>query len=440
VRLALLLLSGMVLSGGCGRDSAAGIDGPETPGEVSAPSPGMESMAVGYTYLRPDGNRLVEGQGNLPEARVLDIGLEGTPQWVVAAPSGRGSAWAVVLEDGRVQAFRVVEGKSAPVPIMPQSLPPGTPPVLVVEGGLRLRLANLLEGDASQLTHPAMLEGGRLAYVAGNGDLVLRKGEQTERLAVQALPDARLLADEEERLLLLSRPTTRYAHGVLGDGIEAAGMVLVETRPVLRAVAEVEFEAPLVGEGIAPLWADVEGDDRREVVVTLSDEAAGARLAVFSEEGRLLAEGAPVGQGFRWRQALAVALFAGGGQPELAAVRTPHLGGVVEFYRRAAGTLEVVTSLGGYTAHVPGSRNLDMAAAGDFDGDGRPELLLPDQERGRLGGIERASFGARVEWSVEVGGRMLTNLAATEQEGGGLLVGVGHDQGGLRIWLPKGEN
>ena len=58
--------------------------------------------AVGYTYQRADGNRVVAGVGAFPDARPLDVSLSGTPQWVVAAPlpKGKGSIWAVALNDG----------------------------------------------------------------------------------------------------------------------------------------------------------------------------------------------------------------------------------------------------------------------------------------------------------------------------------------------------
>ena len=117
-------------------------------------------------------------------------------------------------------------------------------------------------------------------------------------------------------------------------------------------------------------------------------------------------------------------------------VRTPHIGGIVEFYRRRDAVLDIATQLDGYSSHLLGSRNLDMGLAGDFDGDGALELLLPTQDFTRLGAIERTSFGARMEWEVELGGRLATNLAAVRQADGALLVGAGHEGEVLRVWLP----
>jgi hypothetical protein len=69
--------------------------------------------------------------------------------------------------------------------------------------------------------------------------------------------------------------------------------------------------------------------------------------------------------------------------------------GVVEFYQWREDTLQIVARVPGYTSHVIGTRNLDMAAAGDFDGDGRFELLLPNQQRTTLGGIRRTEDGRK---------------------------------------------
>jgi hypothetical protein len=90
----------------------------------------------------------------------------------------------------------------------------------------------------------------------------------------------------------------------------------------------------------------------------------------------------------------------------------------------------------GFTSHVIGTRNLDMGMAGDFDGDGRVEVLLPDQTRTELGGIRRVEGGAEVVWMIPVGGRVSTNLAAVELIDGSLAVGVGREDGVLRIWYP----
>ena len=99
-----------------------------------------------YTHYRADGNRLVDGWGTLPEALPLDTPLDGLPEWLVAASTGRSSIWVAILSDGRVQAFRVADRTYAPVGVGDDRVSIGMPPALRIEGGLRARL---LRSDTS---------------------------------------------------------------------------------------------------------------------------------------------------------------------------------------------------------------------------------------------------------------------------------------------------
>lgn len=398
---------------------------------------GDQMMSVfGYTYQRPDGNRLVAGRGAMPATRSIDVPLGGVPRWVVTAPLAQGSLWAVALDDGRIQAFRLVGGHAEPVAMTPDRLPPGMPPLLRVDNGVPSLVVSPSPA-AAPFTHPVVLNpSGQLAFVETNGDLVIWGDGEVARLPLRALPDARLIADDRGRLLLLTDATTRYDHGVLGDAVEAASITLVETAPTPRVALTIPIPDPLVVEGIAPIWADLTGDGIREIIVTLSDASQGAWIAVFNEAGERVAAGPPIGQGRRWRHQLAVAPFGPTGELRLADVLTPHIGGIVEFNQLAGDALQIVDRTPGYTSHAIGSRNFDQALAGDFDGDGYIELLLPNQAMTELGAVRQLPGGAEVSWTVPVGDRMSTNLAAVALFDGGLAVGVGHAGGVLRIWLP----
>jgi hypothetical protein len=243
--------------------------------------------------------------------------------------------------------------------------------------------------------------------------------------------------DADQRLLLLTGPTDRYPHGVLGDRIEASSVTLVETEPTLMEVLTIPVPDGFVIEGIAPIWADVDGVSGKEIIVTISDSEQGAQVVVYDESGIRVASGPAIGRASRWRHQIASGPFGPDGETEIVDVLTPHIGGVVEFYRRQGEELRIVAQVSGYTSHVIGTRNLDMAAAADFDGDGRIELLLPSQSRAELGAIRRTRDGAEVAWIIPVGGRVVTNLAAVGLLDGTLAVGVGRDDGVLRLWLPE---
>jgi hypothetical protein len=93
--------------------------------------------------------------------------------------------------------------------------------------------------------------------------------------------------------------------------------------------------------------------------------------------------------------------------------------------------------LAGFSSHRIGSRNLDMALSGDFDGDGRIELVVPNQAQMELAAIERKNTSAEAEWSLSIGGGLSTNLAAATLHDGKIVLGVGHQGNMLRIWMPK---
>ena len=390
--------------------------------------------SYGFTYQRADGNRLVAGRGNVAAAKVVDVPIGGSPSWIVAVPGSRGVIWVAVLVDGTAHAFRTVGSEVEPVPIVPDRLPPGMPPLVRVTGDS----VSLVEADgqASTLTHPLPV-GDTMLWVAPEGD-VETSANGGSKVSVQALPDARLVRDETGLVALLGGATEeRYQHGVLGDNLEASQIVLLATDPTLRIARTIDLPSPDVVEGIMPIWGDLNGDGTRELVVTVSNGTSGGRAVVYGQDGRILGEGPGFDRGGRWRHPIAVGPFAPDGSQELVVVRTPHIGGVVEFYQLADGELHLTASLPGYTSHQIGTRNLDMAVAGDFDGDGQMEVALPVQDRSMLAGIRHTPDGAAQAWTVEVGGKVATNLAAATMQDGRVALGVGREDGTMRLWLPR---
>ena len=291
-------------------------------------------------------------------------------------------------------------------------------------------------GEASQLTHPVSPnpETGRVVFISDKGELVLwEDGEIVSRLAINALPDARILQDSVGRLLLLSDPTDRYDHGVLGDGLEAGGIVLVKSDPVLEIEAKIEIPAPAVIEGIAPIWSDLNGDGEREILVTVSRPAEGARLVLYNESGQVLAEGPSAGQAYRWRHQLAAVPLGVGGEILIVDVLRPHLDATLEFFSWEGDRLVLKAELPGYSSHRIGSRNLDMALVGDLDGDGVLEVIVPGKSQETLHGIEYLNGEAVEVWAISLGGRLTSNLAGISLENGRLTIGAGvGDQ--LLIW------
>lgn len=416
---------------GCGlglTGTLAGCTGPFSSGDgaltPSAPTrtadsplpPPPADAPLGYTYLRPDGNRLVAGQGTLPETEPVDISLDSTPEWVVGVAQESRVLLGVVTSDG-AQGI-AVDGDDVSEISLGLDAPPG-PPLLV--GGDSPAFAPAL---GSSTTHPVPTTGG-WASVTEEGVVRLPGGENAD---VGAIPDARVVS-AAGRLYVLAGRTTAYAHGVLGDEVEAEAVAVVD--PTRGVVADLAPPSGII-EGIAPIVADVDGDGEREVVVTASDSRDGARLVALPESGAAAMTGPGVGSGFRWRHQLAVAPFGPAGETEIAAVRTPHIGGTAEFYRARDGELRLVASRRGYSTHTIGSRNLDTAVAGDLDSDGRVELLVPDDPQRDLAGLRRGRDSVEEAWRVSLGGRLTSNVCAVAGAEG-VVVAAGR-AGALRVW------
>lgn len=182
----------------------------------------------------------------------------------------------------------------------------------------------------------------------------------------------------------LAEPTARYAHGVLGDGLEASAL-RVETAE--GRTLTLRLPGDQVFEDLTPRLADLDGDGRDEVLVVRADAQAGAALAVHGlRAGRLteLAATPPIGTPHRWLNPVGAADLDGDGRMEVALVRTPHIGGVLEIWEWRDGGLHREATAGDVSNHAMGSPVLALHAIADLTGDGRPDLLLPDQRRTTL--------------------------------------------------------
>ena len=300
--------------------------------------------------------------------------------WIEAVPSGvyaltsAGTAWRLEADGAVPLAGRW----------RPGFLTACGPDVLAVTRAGRLgRLGTPARSDVAVApdARPACREGRVFALGPGGRELLrLSRDLGLElRSPADALPDAQPVWVEGPRgaaLALLTGPTARYPHGVLGDGLEAGALTLFDPE-TLEAVAGYRPGAPAVLEQLRALPA---GSGR--VLVTRSRPDAGAGLVLLAwREGGLapVAEGRPMGRGFRWLNAFAAA-------PDRAyAVHTPHIGGPLAVY--ALPDLSLRTHALGVTAHALGSRNLDLAvrlgrgAAGDvlvLAGFGGPGLVVVD--------------------------------------------------------------
>lgn len=182
----------------------------------------------------------------------------------------------------------------------------------------------------------------------------------------------------------LTGPTGRYAHGVLGDAIEAGGFAVERaSRPTLRYA----LGQDAVFEDRRVRLVDLDGDGRVEALVIKSYLARGAAIAAFALDDQGIvarAESPAIGQPNRWLNIVGVAAFLGDGKPVIAAVVTPHLAGSLRFYQLRGAEIVEIARLDGFTNHIIGERDLDLGRVGKLEGDARPSVVIPTRDRRTL--------------------------------------------------------
>lgn len=267
-------------------------------------------------------------------------------------------------------------------------------------------------------TPVAMAAVVSVAAVAATVRLEVHEASPGEPLAAaeqrpDQLPGSRVArGDGDIAAAWLAGPTPRYDHAVLGDGLEAARLV-VETRDGKTLVHA--LPASRVFEDLMPRLVDMDQDGDDEILVVETDSALGASLAVYGIAGERIVRRtatAFLGQSHRWLNPLGVGDFDGDGRLDIALVATPHIGGRLRLYRYTAPTLTRFAETGGVSTHAIGSRELGLGRVVPYPD--RDRFLLPDQSHGSLLLLEwtpdgirelaRATLPSAIETSLELRG------------------------------------
>ena len=179
-----------------------------------------------------------------------------------------------------------------------------------------------------------------------------------------------------------AHPVQRYGHFALGRPHEYSTL-LVSTRSGRKL--ELRLADDEVFEDLAPRVVQLAPDEPDEILSIVSRRGSGARLVLFrpGPDGLALSAQSPaIGTPMRWLNPVGVADMDGDGRSEIAAVITPHIGGVLKLYRRSGRELVEVAALSGFSNHVYGSPELALSMPMLVAGQMR--LLAPDMARRQL--------------------------------------------------------
>ena len=290
-----------------------------------------------------------------------------------------------------------------------------------IEGGIGQPASLVGVRGADGRVHTIGLQGGRLVVATTAVPTAISNAPRPGDI----LPDGEITYGTGGiARAWLTDPTERYAHGVLGDAIEAGGLAL--ERPDGR-VARYKLDAGSVFEDRRVRLTDLDGDGRDEAIVVQSYLDAGAALAVFGldESGVVfLSEVPAIGQTNRWLNPVGAADFDGDGRTEIAFVETPHIGGTLRLYEYRDGKLDEDHAARGFSNHAIGSRELSLAAVYDWTGDGVPDIAIPDARRRALRFVTFAGGRFREFDGVTHGEQIVTAIRPATLDRSGTVYAV----------------
>lgn len=226
-----------------------------------------------------------------------------------------------------------------------------------------------------------------------------------------------------------AEPVTRYGHFALGRPHEYARLV-VDTDSGRKH--ELVLPDEDVFEDLQPRLVRLAADAPVELLTIVSRRDAGARLVLFGlDGGRIVmrAQSEPIGTPNRWLNPVGVADLDGDGRGELAAIITPHIGGILKVYRRDGAALVELAAMTGLSNHVYGSPELGLSTPARVRGQAR--LLVPDQRRTSLRFIALTPSGLTETGRCEVE----APIVGPVRQGADGRISVGLDSG-RRVTLP----
>ena len=148
--------------------------------------------------------------------------------------------------------------------------------------------------------------------------------------------------------------TTRYAHGVLGDAIEAGEL---HVKMANGSMVSLTLDAQHVFEDIAPRLADMDGDGQDEIITIRSHANKGGQIAVYGitasqpDQLSLVASTPYIGRAYRWLAPVGIADFNNDGAMDIAYIDRPHLAKILRVWSYTPTGLQQIAQKQGLTNH-----------------------------------------------------------------------------------------
>ncbi|KAL3940467.1 MAG: hypothetical protein SGBAC_005007 [Bacillariaceae sp.] len=396
----------------------------------------MTSDPYWTTGFQPTGNRWAENCNGGSTITVKKEAGEGRLEWVVGSQTTN-TQFLGLHSDGKAIRFSstdesvtVDEGLVSTRPLVAKGDP--LIPIVSPSGGS-------IHSNAIPIPNP-----DSILYVDSSSTLRLatKNGTTTLEGIIDPLLDAHITYSETNEMWALYTYMTdqRYDHGILGDGAEGYHLtILKQVDGSLQIVNDIVLQDDnvIVFEDLAPIWTDIDQDGVDDLLTTIATRSLGAAMRTYllNNDGTVKkqVQSDYIGTGNRWLHKIAHAPTGPNGEWEILDCRTPHIGGIIRYYQYDGSRLVEVTRISSqsYTSHLIGSRNIDQAMVADLNGDGIPELVVQNQRRTKIVGLQRSSSsGTQEVWSVPLDAAIHSNFAVSCAKDGAaqLVFGTIDDQ------------
>lgn len=174
-----------------------------------------------------------------------------------------------------------------------------------------------------------------------------------------------------------TEPTTRYAHGVLGDKVEYGALEITTPETTLT----VRLPSDRVFEDLAPRLVDVNSDGSPEILAVETQTHTGAQLSIYNATGQKIAATPHIGTRFRWLAPIGAADLDRDGHVEIAYIDRPHLAKILRIWRFKDGQITEIAALPGLTNHRLGE---DFISGGLRECGDDFALILADSSWSRI--------------------------------------------------------